>query len=95
MNFEGIKFYSDLVDALLAAGIEPFVTLYHWDLPQTLETRHRGWLSARTADAFAKYADVVFNALGDRVKHWITLNEPYVPRKAEREGGDCVCVRAF
>ena len=72
----GIDFYDRLVDQLLAAGIEPYVTLYHWDLPQALEDVG-GWPERATAYHFAEYADVVAAALGDRVKHWATLNEPY------------------
>ena len=72
----GIDFYDRLVDQLLAAGIEPYVTLYHWDLPQALED-DGGWPERATAYHFAEYADVVAAALGDRVKHWATLNEPY------------------
>ena len=72
----GLDFYDRLVDQLLAAGIEPYVTLYHWDLPQTLEDEG-GWPERATAFHFAEYADAVAAALGDRVKHWATLNEPY------------------
>lgn len=72
----GLDFYSRLVDGLLAAGITPFVTLYHWDLPQSLEDRG-GWPHRDTAEAFVGYADVVGRHLGDRVKHWITHNEPW------------------
>ncbi len=72
----GVDFYDRLVDQLLAAGIEPYVTLYHWDLPQALED-DGGWPERATAYHFAEYADVVAAALGDRVKHWATLNEPY------------------
>ena len=72
----GIDFYDRLVDQLLAAGITPYVTLYHWDLPQALEDAG-GWPERATAYHFAEYADVVAAALGDRVKHWATLNEPY------------------
>ncbi len=72
----GLDFYSRLVDELLAAGIDPYVTLYHWDLPQVLEDEG-GWPERATAYHFAEYADVVASALGDRVKHWATLNEPY------------------
>lgn len=72
----GLEFYDRLVDQLLAAGIEPYVTLYHWDLPQTLED-DGGWPERATAYHFAEYVDAVAGALGDRVKHWATLNEPY------------------
>jgi beta-glucosidase len=75
VNQRGLDFYSRLVDALLKHDIVPFVTLYHWDLPQALEDAG-GWPARTTAEAFAEYADVVSRHLGDRVKHWITLNEP-------------------
>lgn len=78
VNTAGLDFYDQLVDALLAEDIEPFATLYHWDLPQALQDEVGGWASRETADAFAAYADVVSRRLGDRVHHWITLNEPYV-----------------
>jgi beta-glucosidase len=78
VNEAGLDFYERLVDALLAANIEPFVTLYHWDLPQTLQDEVGGWNSRATSQAFADYADVVSRRLGDRVRHWITLNEPQV-----------------
>jgi len=77
VNQVGIDFYSQLVDALLEMGIEPFVTLYHWDLPQILQDEG-GWPVRKIVDAFTEYADVVSRALGDRVKNWITLNEPWV-----------------
>ena len=73
---KGIDFYDRLVDGLLAAGIDPCVTLYHWDLPQALEDKG-GWTNRDTAFAFAEYTDVVTKALGDRVKSWITMNEPW------------------
>ncbi|PRY13447.1 GH1 family beta-glucosidase [Kineococcus rhizosphaerae] len=76
VNEAGLAFYSTLVDELLAAGIEPAVTLYHWDLPQALEDAG-GWTSRRTAERFAEYAGVVAGALGDRVRTFITLNEPW------------------
>jgi len=76
VNQAGLDFYSDLVDRLIAAGIKPVVTLYHWDLPQALEDRG-GWTDRATAYAFADYARVVARALGDRVHLWTTLNEPW------------------
>ncbi|KAG8915248.1 hypothetical protein FRC01_003727 [Tulasnella sp. 417] len=78
INPEGIKFYSDFIDGLLEAKITPFVTLYHWDLPQALHDRYGGWLNKEeiTQD-FANYAKVCFEHFGDRVKHWLTLNEPW------------------
>jgi beta-glucosidase len=76
VNPEGVQFYSDLVDELLAHGITPSVTLYHWDLPQALEDAG-GWTDRRTAERFGEYAEVVAAALGDRVPLFITLNEPW------------------
>ncbi|MEU6443796.1 GH1 family beta-glucosidase [Streptomyces sp. NPDC047046] len=76
VNAKGLDFYDRLTDALLDAGISPTVTLYHWDLPQTLEDRG-GWRERATAEHFAAYAAVVAERLGDRVGSWITLNEPY------------------
>jgi beta-glucosidase len=76
VNQAGLDFYSRLVDGLLEKGIEPFVTLYHWDLPQALQDKG-GWPSRDTVSAFVEYADVVSQALGDRVSRWITHNEPW------------------
>jgi beta-glucosidase len=76
INRAGIDFYSRLVDTLLEANIIPFVTLYHWDLPQALQEQG-GWPLRATGEAFVEYADVVSQQLGDRVKHWITHNEPW------------------
>ena len=76
VNQVGLDFYDRLVDALLEAGIRPFVNLFHWDLPQELEEAG-GWPERATAEAFAAYADVVAKQLGDRVKDWITHNEPF------------------
>ncbi|MFF0225486.1 GH1 family beta-glucosidase [Streptomyces sp. NPDC004629] len=75
VNPQGLDFYDRLVDALLAAGITPSVTLYHWDLPQILQDRG-GWPERDTAEHFAAYAETVAARLGDRVRHWATLNEP-------------------
>ncbi|MEY2582703.1 MAG: beta-glucosidase [Ilumatobacteraceae bacterium] len=77
VNEHGLDFYDRLVDELLAAGIQPFPTLYHWDLPQALEDRG-GWPSRATAEAFADYAEVVATRIGDRVTDWMTVNEPFV-----------------
>jgi beta-glucosidase len=76
-NAAGLDFYDRFVDELLEAGIEPFVTLYHWDLPQALEDRG-GWPVRATADAFAEYVELVGTRLGDRVSNWITQCEPWV-----------------
>jgi beta-glucosidase len=77
INEAGLDFYDRLVDELLARGIAPHATLYHWDLPQALEDLG-GWPERTTADAFADYASIVANRLGDRVRHFATINEPWV-----------------
>jgi beta-glucosidase len=76
-NPDGVAFYDRLVDALLACGIEPAVTLFHWDLPQALQDAG-GWQSRDTAARFGEYADLLGAALGDRVGLWMTLNEPFI-----------------
>ena len=76
VNQRGLDFYDRLVDALLAKGIQPLATLYHWDLPVALQDRG-GWMVRDTAYAFAEYAEVVARRLGDRVQWWITHNEPW------------------
>ena len=77
-NAAGIRFYDHLINRLIEANIEPWVTLYHWDLPATLEFEIGGWLSADIPEIFAAYASVCFQHFGDRVNNWITLNEPWV-----------------
>jgi beta-glucosidase len=77
VNEAGLDFYSQLIDALGEAGIEPWVTLYHWDLPQALQDQG-GWPARRTVSAFAEYAQLVGRRLGDRVRGWITHNEPFI-----------------
>jgi beta-glucosidase len=76
-NQAGIDFYSRLVDELLENEIEPYLTLYHWDLPQALQDQG-GWPARSTSEAFVEYTDLVSRALGDRVNKWMTLNEPFV-----------------
>jgi beta-glucosidase len=76
-NPAGLSFYDRLVDALLARGIDPVVTLFHWDLPQAIQDAG-GWFNRDTAGWFADYVSVVADRLGDRVRMWITLNEPFV-----------------
>jgi beta-glucosidase len=80
-NPKGLDFYSKLVDALLQRRIRPFITLYHWDLPQAMEDRG-GWGARDTAAAFGEYAALMGRTLGDRVKDWITLNEPLASMSA-------------
>ncbi len=77
INQAGLDFYDRLVDGLLAAGIDPYVTLYHWDLPQPLQDEG-GWQNRETCNLFADYVEIVAGRLGDRVKHWMTHNEPLV-----------------
>lgn len=78
VNPKGLDFYDRLIDALMDARIAPFVTLFHWDLPLALETELAGWACDDLPKIFADYADVVFERLGDRVRHWLTINEPWV-----------------
>lgn len=78
VNETGLDFYDRLVDELLEAGIDPYVTLYHWDLPLMLQKRYHGWFHRETALAFADYSALMVKRLGDRVKKWATLNEPEV-----------------
>lgn len=72
----GLDFYSRLVDGMLERGLEPWATLYHWDLPQALQDEG-GWVQRDTVEAFVEYCDLVTRRLGDRVRHWITHNEPW------------------
>lgn len=85
-NLPGLAFYDRLVDGLLEAGITPWATLYHWDLPQPLQDLG-GWPDRRIVDHFVHYADLVSRRLGDRVKHWITHNEPWCAAFLGHENG--------
>lgn len=76
VNQAGLDYYARVIDALLAAGIEPCVTLYHWDLPQALQDQG-GWANRATIEAFARYAEIVFLAFNGKVKQWITFNETW------------------
>ena len=78
VNEAGVQFYNDLIDELLANGIQPWATLNHFDLPLALEFEFSGWLSKTTSDYFAEYAKICFDRFGDRVKNWLTFNEVWV-----------------
>lgn len=86
VNPAGLDFYDRLVDGLLAAGVTPYATLHHWDLPQALQDRG-GWATRDTATAFAEYATIVAERLGDRVDNWWTINEPWVIAVVGHEWG--------
>ncbi|POO00087.1 Glycoside hydrolase [Trema orientale] len=74
----GLQFYNNLIDELLSNGLQPSVTLFHWDLPQVLEDKYGGFLSPNIVNDYRDYVDFCFNKFGDRVKHWITFNEPNI-----------------
>lgn len=78
INQKGLDFYDRLVDALLSAGIQPWMTLYHWDMPQSLEDEFNGWQSRETCKAFAEYAAEISRHFSDRVTHYMTINEMWV-----------------
>jgi beta-glucosidase len=77
VNSKGLDYYNRLVDALLEKSITPFITMFHWDMPQVLFQLNGGFTNRDTAYYFADYAEIIVKSLGDRVKHWITLNEPW------------------
>jgi beta-glucosidase len=77
VNRAGLDHYSRLIDALLERGVEPVVTLYHWDLPQALEDEG-GWRNRETVERFAEFATTCYEAFGDRVRWWLTINEPWI-----------------
>ncbi|XP_051896413.1 lactase-like protein isoform X1 [Pristis pectinata] len=77
VNDKGINYYNELINTLLESKIQPIVTLYHWDLPQVLQDRYSGWQNSSMIDFFNDYANLCFEKFGDRVKHWITFNNPW------------------
>ncbi|PWZ08701.1 Beta-glucosidase 4 [Zea mays] len=76
VNEQGVAFYNDLINFMISKGIEPYATLYHWDLPNNLQKTLGGWISDKIVEYFALYAEACFANFGDRVKRWITINEP-------------------
>ncbi|XP_047063882.1 probable inactive beta-glucosidase 14 [Lolium rigidum] len=76
LNPDGVAFYNQIIDALLQKGIQPFVTIFHYDIPHELEERYGGWLSPAIQKDFGYFAEVCFKMFGDRVKFWVTMNQP-------------------
>ncbi|KAK8930860.1 Beta-glucosidase 13 [Platanthera zijinensis] len=76
INEEGVRYYNNLINELLANGIEPYATIFHWDLPQALDDEYGGFLGDKIVEDYKNYAEICFKTFGDRVKHWITMNEP-------------------
>ncbi|CAO2035428.1 unnamed protein product [Urochloa humidicola] len=77
INREGVNYYNNLINELLSKGVQPYVTIFHWDSPQALEDKYGGFLSPNIINDFKNYAEVCFKEFGDRVKHWITFNQPF------------------
>ncbi|KAJ0694924.1 putative beta-glucosidase [Helianthus annuus] len=88
VNPLGIKFYNNIVDNLIHKGIEPFVTIHHNDLPQELEEKYGAWLDPQMQDDFVHFAEICFKSFGDRVKYWVTINEPNLVSEMAYERGD-------
>jgi beta-glucosidase len=85
VNQKGLDFYSRLIDELLSANITPMITLYHWDIPASLA---QGWLDRSVLEAFSQFSDVTSKAFGDRVKQWVTINEPFCPSLVSYKMGE-------
>lgn len=78
INEKGVQFYNNLINELIKRSIEPIITLYHWDLPQSLQNEYGGWEGEKIVDDFVQYAKLCFESFGDRVKYWIVMNEPNI-----------------
>ncbi|PIA43730.1 hypothetical protein AQUCO_01800055v1 [Aquilegia coerulea] len=101
VNRKGIQFYNDLINELLSKGLQPYVTLFHWDVPQHLDEEYGGFLSSDIVLDFQDYAELCYKEFGDRVKHWVTLNEPwsfsnggytvgtFAPGRCSKSAGNC------
>ncbi|KAK1687041.1 hypothetical protein QYE76_047889 [Lolium multiflorum] len=102
INPDGVAFYNQIIDALLQKGIQPFVTIFHYDIPHELEERYGGWLSPAIQKDFGYFAEVCFKMFGDRVKFWVTMNQPnllakfaymdgwFPPSRCSKPFGNCV-----
>ncbi|KAM7476679.1 hypothetical protein LguiB_023922 [Lonicera macranthoides] len=77
VNHDGVNYYNKLINESIKNGQEPFVTIFHWDLPQALEDEYLGFLNETIVDDFSRYAELCFQLFGDRVKNWVTINEPW------------------
>ncbi|GAB4833789.1 Beta-glucosidase 44 [Ancistrocladus abbreviatus] len=101
VNWKGVAYYNRLINSMLERGITPYANLYHYDLPLALEKKYNGWLNRRVVEDFANYADFCFKMFGDRVKNWMTMNEPRciaalgydngidAPGRCSKEYGNC------
>ncbi|KAB5533685.1 hypothetical protein DKX38_016771 [Salix brachista] len=88
VNPYGIQFYNNVINETIKRGLEPFVTIFHWDSPQALEDKYEGFLNGQIVNDFRDFADLCFREFGDRVKYWITLNEPQKFSSAGYDSGD-------